>query len=209
MAKLIKDTKEITAERLRSIEVYDFSLFTLCNPSTRAMTKANIIQVKGTLNTLKELREELNEFRIDISGIDCNKIFTSQSETELEKFIKQINDAQYLIYRNEFLKLKEMEELEITFPRRERQALANSLEEQIKKEYRVQTTVGKLNKSIRRASEEKVTELSSQLRDIIATLEVTDAQYINSMLYMLADRKIEELKNRLDVKINYLTEVLV
>ena len=37
---------------------------------------------------------------------------------------------------------------------------------------------------------------------------MVDEEYINSMLYMIADRKIKEIKNRLDYKISYLENIM-
>lgn len=208
MAILKKTTKGLSAKRMRDIEAYDYNLFALCNPSTKAVTVANIIGVESALGTLKELRNELDAVVIDISEIDCNSIFTRPAETELEMFIKGINDAQYLNYRNDFIKMNEMHQLEMTFPRAERKKMADNLEIEIKKQYNIITTIGKLNKTIRKSAEEKTAELSGQLRDILGTLEAPDTEYINSMLYMMATSKVTELKNRLDVKIKYLTSIM-
>ena len=46
------------------------------------------------------------------------------------------------------------------------------------------------------------------MRDILDTLESPDANYINSLFYMMVAGKIAELKNRIDVKIKYLISIL-
>ena len=78
----------------------------------------------------------------------------------------------------------------------------------IKKEYRKIETIGKINKTLRRASEAKISELSSELRDILSTLEVPTEEYINNRLYAIAEFKLREIKNRLDSKITYLENVM-
>lgn len=139
--------------------------------------------------------------------IDCNRIFNNtESLTETEVFIKTIHDHAY--YRNDYNKIKETKELDKDFPREERQRIANDLEGEIKTEYRKITTVGKINKNLRRASEAKIEELSRQLRDILSTLEVPTEEDINNRLYAIAEFKLREIKNRLDSKIDYLKDAM-
>ena len=80
--------------------------------------------------------------------------------------------------------------------------------EEIKKEYRKIETIGKINKTLRRASESKISELSSELRDILSTLEVPTEESINNRLYAIAEFKLREIKNRLDYKITYLENIV-
>ena len=68
--------------------------------------------------------------------------------------------------------------------------------------------MGKINKTLRRASESRVEALGVELRDILSTLEVPTEDYINNMLYIIAESKIKEIKNRLDSKIAYLSSVM-
>lgn len=159
------------------------------------------------LKTLKELREELDVYDIKLDEIDCNRIFDNiESLTETEVFIRSINS--YLNYRNDYNKVIQTKELDKDFSREQRQKLADDLEEEIKKEYRKIETIGKINKTLRRASEAKISELSSELRDILSTLEVPTEEYINNRLYAIAEFKLREIKNRLDSKITYLENVM-
>ena len=159
------------------------------------------------LKTLKELREELDVYDIKLDEIDCNRIFDNiESLTETEVFIRSINS--YLNYRNDYNKVIQTKELDKDFSREQRQKLADDLEEEIKKEYRKIETIGKINKTLRRASEAKISELSSELRDILSTLEVQTEEYINNRLYAIAEFKLREIKNRLDSKITYLENVM-
>ena len=159
------------------------------------------------LKTLKELREELDVYYIKLDEIDCNRIFDNiESLTETEVFIRSINS--YLNYRNDYNKVIQTKELDKDFSREQRQKLADDLEEEIKKEYRKIETIGKINKTLRRASEAKISELSSELRDILSTLEVPTEEYINNRLYAIAEFKLREIKNRLDSKITYLENVM-
>ena len=103
---------------------------------------------------------------------------------------------------------EELEGLDKDFSREQRQKLADDLEEEIKKEYRKIETIGKINKTLRRASEAKISELSSELRDILSTLEVPTEEYINNRLDAIAEFKLREIKNRLDYKISYLSQVM-
>ena len=156
---------------------------------------------------LKELREELDVYDIKLDEIDCNRIFDNiESLTETEVFIRSINS--YLNYRNDYNKVIQTKELDKDFSREQRQKLADDLEEEIKKEYRKIETIGKINKTLRRASEAKISELSSELRDILSTLEVPTEEYINNRLYAIAEFKLREIKNRLDSKITYLENVM-
>lgn len=163
--------KNINAMRVQAIESYDYSLWNYVNPNTKNQLKLNPIGVKVALKTLKELREALEGFDIDIKEIDCNRVFGGNTElSEIEVFIRSINS--YLNYRNDYMKILQTKELDKDFSREERQKLADDLEEEIKKEYRKIETIGKINKTLRRASESKISELSSELRDILSTLEV-------------------------------------
>ena len=206
MAK-VKNTTIINAKRIQEIVNYDLSLGMLVNPNIKQQLVLNPIGVKVALKTLKELREALEGFDIDIKEIDCNRVFGGNTElSEIEVFIRSINS--YLNYRNDYMKILQTKELDKDFSREERQKLADDLEEEIKKEYRKIETIGKINKTLRRASEAKISELSSELRDILSTLEVPTEEYINNRLYAIAEFKLREIKNRLDSKITYLENVM-
>lgn len=206
MAK-VKNTTIINAKRIQEIVNYDLSLGMLVNPNIKQQLVLNPIGVQVALKTLKELREELDVYDIKLDEIDCNRIFDNiESLTETEVFIRSINS--YLNYRNDYNKVIQTKELDKDFSREQRQKLADDLEEEIKKEYRKIETIGKINKTLRRASEAKISELSSELRDILSTLEVPTEEYINNRLYAIAEFKLREIKNRLDSKITYLENVM-
>ena len=199
--------KGINAKRIQEIVYYDLSLGMLVNPNIKQQLVLNPIGVQVALKTLKELREELDVYDIKLDEIDCNRIFDNiESLTETEVFIRSINS--YLNYRNDYNKVIQTKELDKDFSREQRQKLADDLEEEIKKEYRKIETIGKINKTLRRASEAKISELSSELRDILSTLEVPTEEYINNRLYAIAEFKLREIKNRLDSKITYLENVM-
>lgn len=199
--------KGINAKRIQEIVNYDLSLGMLVNPNIKQQLVLNPIGVQVALKTLKELREELDVYDIKLDEIDCNRIFDNiESLTETEVFIRSINS--YLNYRNDYNKVIQTKELDKDFSREQRQKLADDLEEEIKKEYRKIETIGKINKTLRRASEAKISELSSELRDILSTLEVPTEEYINNRLYAIAEFKLREIKNRLDYKISYLSQVM-
>ena len=199
--------KGINAKRIQEIVNYDLSLGMLVNPNIKQQLVLNPIGVQVALKTLKELREELDVYDIKLDEIDCNRIFdNTESLTETEVFIRSINS--YLNYRNDYNKVIQTKELDKDFSREQRQKLADDLEEEIKKEYRKIETIGKINKTLRRASEAKISELSSELRDILSTLEVPTEEYINNRLYAIAEFKLREIKNRLDSKITYLENVM-
>lgn len=199
--------KGINAKRIQEIVNYDLSLGMLVNPNIKQQLVLNPIGVQVALKTLKELREELDVYDIKLDEIDCNRIFDNiESLTETEVFIRSINS--YLNYRNDYNKVIQTKELDKDFSREQRQKLADDLEEEIKKEYRKIETIGKINKTLRRASEAKISELSSELRDILSTLEVQTEEYINNRLYAIAEFKLREIKNRLDSKITYLENVM-
>lgn len=199
--------KGINAKRIQEIVNYDLSLGMLVNPNIKQQLVLNPIGVQVALKTLKELREELDVYDIKLDEIDCNRIFDNiESLTETEVFIRSINS--YLNYRNDYMKILQTKELDKDFSREQRQKLADDLEEEIKKEYRKIETIGKINKTLRRASEAKISELSSELRDILSTLEVPTEEYINNRLYAIAEFKLREIKNRLDSKITYLENVM-
>ncbi len=200
--------KGINAKRIQEIVNYDLSLGMLVNPNIKQQLVLNPIGVQVALKTLKELREELDVYDIKLDEIDCNRIFDNiESLTETEVFIRSINS--YLNYRNDYNKVIQTKELDKDFSREQRQKLADDLEEEIKKEYRKIETIGKINKTLRRASEAKISELSSELRDILSTLEVPTEEYINNRLYAIAEFKLREIKNRLkfllDVGLDYLS----
>ena len=199
--------KGINAKRIQEIVNYDLSLGMLVNPNIKQQLVLNPIGVQVAIKTLKELREELDVYDIKLDEIDCNRIFDNiESLTETEVFIRSINS--YLNYRNDYNKVIQTKELDKDFSREQRQKLADDLEEEIKKEYRKIETIGKINKTLRRASEAKISELSSELRDILSTLEVPTEEYINNRLYAIAEFKLREIKNRLDSKITYLENVM-
>ena len=205
MAK-VKNTTIINAKRIQEIENYDLSLGMLVNPNIKQQLVLNPIGVSVALSTLQDLRKELDSYDIVLEQIDCNRIFDGTELTETEVFIKSIHDHAYL--RNEYDEIKEARELDKSFPREERQKIADELELEIKKEYRKIETVGKLNKTLRRTCETKIEELGKQLRDILSTLEVPTEESINNRLYAIAEFKLREIMKRLDYKISYLSQVM-
>lgn len=208
MKKVITN-KNINAKRIQEIENYNLSLGSMVNINTRHKLKLNPIGVQVALRTLKELRAELEDFDIDIKEINYSRFFSNCTElTETEVFIKTICNHSYLNYRNDYNKIIQTKELDKDFPREERQRIADEIETEIKKEYRKITTVGKINKTLRRASEARIEELSRELRDILSTLEVPTEESINNRLYTIAECKLREIKNRLDYKISYLSQVM-
>lgn len=102
----------------------------------------------------------------------------------------------------------EQRELEKVFPIEERKARILELEEAIKKEVLKGATVGKLNKELRKSCECRAEALRKELHSIEETFNVVDEEYLNSMLYMIADRKIKEIKSRLEFKFDYLEGVM-
>lgn len=198
-----KGTTTINAKRIQDIIYYDLSLGSLINPNIRQHLKLNPIGLEVALTTLQELREEIEGYEIALEQIDCNRIFDGTELTETELFIKSIHDHAYL--RNEYDEIKEARELDKSFPREERQKIADELELEIKKEYRKIETVGKLNKTLRRTCETKIEELGKQLREILSTLEVPTEESINNRLWSIAEFKLREIKKRLDSKIEYLS----
>ena len=193
--------------RVQAIENYDLSLGMLVNPNIKQQLVLNPIGVSVALTTLKELREELENYEIKLNEIDCNRIFYStESLTETEVFIRSINS--YLNYRNDYTRIIQTKELDRDFPREQRKKIADGLEKEIKGEYKKIETVGKINKNLRRASEARVEALGVELRDILSTLEAPTEEYINNMLYIIAESKIKEIKSRLDSKIAYLGSVM-
>lgn len=203
-------TIKLNTRRIQEIINYDYSLGNLVNINFRKQLLLNPIGGETSLKVLKELREELDSYDISSKEIDCNRVYGGNSNlTETERFIMYVNDGRsYLNYLSDYKKMKEAEELDRDFPREERQKIVDELEIEIKREYRKIETVCKLNKTLRRTTEAKISELSNELRNIIDTLEVPTEEYINNMLYLIATSKIAEIKNRLDSKICYLEDVM-
>ena len=203
-------SRNINAKRIQMIENYDLSVGSLINPNIRQQVALNPIGLKVAISTLQELEEELGSYEISIDEIDCNRIFNEGNVdlTETEVFVRSIGNCSYMNYRNDYLKMIEQRELEKIFSVEERKSRILELEEAIKKEVLKGATVGKLNKELRKSCEARAEELRKELNSIEETFNVVDEEYINSMLYMIADRKIKEIKNRLDYKISYLTTIM-
>lgn len=198
--------KDINAKRIQEIVNYDLSLGMLVNPNIKQQLVLNPIGASVALTTLKQLSEELDSYEVKLDEIDCNRIFDNiESLTETELLIRSINS--YQNYRYDYNKILQTKELNKDFPREQRQKLADDLEEEIKKEYRKIETVGRINKTLRRTCEVKIEELGKQLRDILSTLEVPTEESINNRLYVIAEFKLREIKNRIDYKISYLSQV--
>ncbi len=203
-------SKNINAKRIQMIENYDLSVGSLTNPNIRQQVALNPIGLKVAISTLQELVEELGSYEISIDEIDCNRIFNDGNLdlTETEVFVRSIGNCSYMNYRNDYLKMIEQRELEKVFPVEERKARILELEEAIKKEVLKGATVGKLNKELRKSCEARAEELRKELNSIEETFNVVDEEYLNSILYMIADRKIKDIKSRLDFKIDYLNDVM-
>lgn len=202
-------SKNINAKRIQEIESYDYSLWNLVNPNTKNQLKLNTIGVQVSLRTLKELRAELEGYHINIEEIDCNRVFSNDMElTETEVFVRSIGNCSYMNYRNDYLKMIEQRELEKVFPVEERKARILELEEAIKKEVLKGATVGKLNKELRKSCEARAEELRKELHSIEETFNVVDEEYLNSILYMISEYKLREIKERIESKIEYISSVM-
>lgn len=202
--------KNINAKRVQEMENYDLSVGLLINPNIRQQVACNPIGLKVAISTLQELAEELGSYEISIGEIDCNRIFNEGNIdlTETEVFIRTICNYTYLNYRNDYLKMIEQRELEKVFPIEERKARILELEEAIKKEVLKGATVGKLNKELRKSCEARAEELRKELHSIEETFNVVNEEYLNSILYMIAEYKLREIKERLNSKIAYLSSVM-
>ena len=203
-------SKNINAKRIQMIENYDLSVGSLINPNIRQQIALNPIGLKVAISTLQEITEELGSYEISIDEIDCNRIFNEGNVdlTETEVFVRSIGNCSYMNYRNDYLKMIEQRELEKVFPIEERKARILELEEAIKKEVLKGATVGKLNKELRKSCEARAEELRKELHSIEETFNVVDEEYLNSILYTIAEYKLREIKNRLDSKIAYLSSVM-
>ena len=203
-------SRNINAKRIQMIENYDLSVGSLINPNIRQQVALNPIGLKVAISTLQELEEELGSYEISIDEIDCNRIFNEGNVdlTETEVFVRSIGNCSYMNYRNDYLKMIEQRELEKVFPIEERKARILELEEAIKKEVLKGATVGKLNKELRKSCEARAEELRKELHSIEETFNVVDEEYLNSILYTIAEYKLREIKNRLDSKIAYLSSVM-
>lgn len=205
----ITTNKGISTKRIQEIENFDLSLGRFVNPNIRQQVALNPIGLKLNLTKLKELREELQDFHIDIKEIDSNRIFGKNTElTETEVFIRTICNYSYINYRNDYLKMIEQRELEKVFPVEERKARILEIEESIKKEVLKGSTIGKLNKDLRKSCDARAEELRKELHSIEETFNVVDEEYLNSMLYMMADRKIKEIAERINFKISFLEDIM-
>lgn len=205
----ITTNKGINTKKIQEIENFDLSLGRFVNPNIRQQVVLNPIGLQLNLTKLKELREELQGFDIDIKEIDCNRIFGGNTElTETEVLIINIGNCSYMNYRNDYLKMVEQKELEEVFPVQERKARILELEEAIKKEVLKGATVGKLNKDLRKSCEARAEELRKELYSIEETFNVVEEEYLNNMLYLMAISKIDEIKSRLDFKIDYLKNIM-
>ncbi|MFQ9247478.1 MAG: hypothetical protein ACLR3R_08990 [Clostridium paraputrificum] len=195
--------KGLSTKKIQQIESYSYSLGMLTNPNLRQQVVLNPIGLELNLKKLKELREELQGFDIDIKEIDCNRIFSGNTElTETEVLIRNIGNCSYMSYRNDYLKMIEQRELEEVFPVEERKSRILELEAEIKKEVLKGATVGKLNKDLRKPCEARAEELRKELHSIEETFNVVNEEYLNSMLYTIATSKIDEIKSRIEEKDN-------
>ena len=210
MAKQVKENKEISTKRIKEIIAYDtYVERSLCNVNTIHKLSINKIGTQVALRTMKEIRTELDGFNIDIKEICCNRVFGDDTElTGTELFIVDVCDYTYLNYRNDYLKMLEQRELEKVFPLVERKSRVLELEAEIKREILKGVTVGKINKDLRKSCEIRAEELRKELYSIEETFNVVEEEYLNSMLYLIAESKINEIKSRLEEKINYLEDTM-
>lgn len=199
----------LSAERLQHIENYELSLFNLVNHNTKGMLMMNPLAGESALSMLKGLSEELGAITIDVKEVDCNRIFNRIDLTETEMFICSINHRlAYSNYTNDYKKMLSDKELLEMFPIAERKKRITELEQEIKREVMKIASVGRVNKSLRKACEQKAEELRAELHSIEKTMDIVEEEYINNMLYMLAVSKIAEVKARIAYKIEYLEGVL-
>lgn len=206
-----KTTKEFNLQQINEITAFMDGLVMELNPNFRGWVSVNPRKAKLILEELNNIKEELEPTTINIEDIDVERFFTNGSEiNEVEKYLQTRGCAPLYSIEQGYKKILSAEVLEIINPRAKREEEIKKMENEIKS---MQDLIERLNNvnGSGEAIEKFETEIDKTQRKIDRIKETFNVPTIEELqldLFTYANYYLNNLKERVDNAITYLSEVM-
>lgn len=204
-------TKEFNLQQIQEITVFMDGLFVELNPNFKGWIPLNPRKAKLILAELNNIRKELEPVIIYINDIDVERFFTNGAETnEVEKYLQTRGCAPLYSIEQGYKKILSAEVLEIINPRAKREEEIQKMENEIKN---MQNLIERLNKVNGSADtiekfEREIDKTQRKIDKIKETFNVPTIEELQLDLFYYADYYLNNLKERIDNAITYLSEAM-
>lgn len=206
-----KTTKEFNLQQINEITAFMDGLFEELNPNFRGWVPLNPRKAKLILAELNNIKEELEPTTIDINNIDVERIFTNGAEiSDVEMYLYYCACAPLHSIEQRYKKILSAEVLEIINPRAKRQEEIQKMENEIKNMQNLIERLNKVNGSGEAIEkfEIEINKTQGKIDKIKETFDVPTLEELQLDLFYYADYYLNNLKERVDHAITYLSEAM-
>lgn len=196
-------------KRIEEIENYLLGINGLVNPNVKEITIKNPIAVKSTIEILKELKEELSFYKLNISDINLEGIFSNEPVSEIDELIKWIgNHMIYSLYSNTYREMLKGEQLEKTYPRAKREERIKELEAEIKRNRQVADMLNEINPSLARDKVKEGYLLEKEVESLKETLHIPTREELITRIWAAVTSRLNNYRFQCITKLDYLEGIL-
>lgn len=204
-----KEKRNMKRKRIEEIENYLLGINGLVNPNVKEITIKNPIAVKSTIEILKELKEELSFYELNISDINLEGIFINEPVSEIDELIKWIGDHMiYSLYGNTYREMLKGEQLEKTYPRAKREERIKELEAEIKTNRQMADMLNEINPSLARVKVKEVYLLEKEAESLRETLYIPTREELITRIWSTVTSRLNNYKLQCITKLDYLEGIL-
>ena len=204
-----KEKTKMIRKRIEEIENYLLSINGLVNPNVKEVTIKNPIAVKSTIEILKELKEELSFYELNISDINLEGIFSNEPVSEIDELIKWIGDHMiYSLYSNTYREMLKGEQLEKTYPMAKREERIKELEAEIKRNRQMADMLNEINPSLARVKVKEVYLLEKEAESLRETLYIPTREELITRIWSTVTSRLNNYKLQCITKLDYLEGIL-
>lgn len=204
-----KEKRKMKRKRIEEIENYLLSINGLVNPNVKEITIKNPIAVKSTIEILKELKEELSFYELNISDINLEGIFSNEPVSEIDELIKWIGDHMiYSLYSNTYREMLKGEQLEKTYPKAKREERIKELEAEIKRNRQMADMLNEINPSLARVKVKEVYLLEKEAESLRETLYIPTREELITRIWSTVTSRLNNYKLQCITKLDYLEGIL-
>lgn len=204
-----KEKRKMKRKRIEEIEDYLLSINGLVNPNVKEITIKNPIAVKSTIEILKELKEELSFYELNISDINLEGIFSNEPVSEIDELIKWIGDHMiYSFYSNTYREMLKGEQLEKTYPKAKREERIKELEAEIKRNRQMEDMLNEINPSLATVKVKEVYLLEKEAESLRETLYIPTREELITRIWATVTSRLNNYKLQCITKLDYLEGIL-
>ena len=204
-----KEKTKMIRKRIEEIQNYLLGINGLVNPNVKSMTIKNPIAVKSTIQILKELKEEMSFYELNISDINLEGIFGNEPISEADELIRWIgNHMIYSLYNSTYKEMLEGEELEKTYPKDKRKERIKELEAEIERNKQVADMISKINPSLARDKVKERYLLEKEAESLRETLYIPIREELITRIWSTVNSRLNNYKLQCITKLDYLERIL-